>query len=292
MSSPAQRTESATLGALYTLTGTRTDNRVVIAPQRGALVTSWQVGGRELLYMDDSTLHDMTKNVRGGVPVLFPFPGKLLSDTFAYKGRVGTDLPQHGFARLMPWRVLQSSGDALALGLTSDATTLTRFPWSFLAQLSFQVRERSLQLSFSVENTDTEPLPFALGYHPYFYVRDSEKARVRIDSRATQAFDNVRKQIVAFAGFDLTQPELDLHLLDHNSQACSLVWPDGCALRIEADAEFVVWVVWTLAGRDFVCLEPWTARGNALSSGHNVLTVEPGQTRNIQLQLSFETTLG
>jgi galactose mutarotase-like enzyme len=46
--------------------------------------------------------------------------------------------------------------------------------------------------------------------------------------------------------------------------------------------------VWTLAGRDFVCLEPWTARGNALSSGHNVLTVEPGQTRNIQLDLSFE----
>ena len=287
MSSPAQRTASATLGELYTLADTRTDNRVVIAPQRGALVTSWQVAGRELLYMDDSTLHDTTKNVRGGIPVLFPSPGKLLGDTFAYKGRVGTDLRQHGFARLMPWRVLQSSGEALALGLTSDATTRTRFPWTFQAQLSFQVRERSLQLSFSVENTDTEPLPFALGYHPYFQVRDSEKARVRIDSRATQAFDNVRKQIVPFAGFDLTQPEVDLHLLDHNNQECSLVWPDGSALRLHADPELVVWVVWTLAGRDFVCLEPWTARGNALNSGQQVLTVEPGQTRNIQLELAF-----
>jgi galactose mutarotase-like enzyme len=288
MSSPAQRTASATLGELYTLADTRTDNRVVIAPQRGALLTSWQVAGRELLYMDDSTLHDTTKNVRGGIPVLFPSPGKLLSDTFAYKGRVGTDLKQHGFARLMPWRVLQSSGDALALGLASDATTLKRFPWRFQAQLSFQVRERSLQLLFSLENTDSEPLPFALGYHPYFQVRDSDKAHVQIDSRATQAFDNVRKQIVPFAGFDLTQPELDLHLLDHHSQACSLVWPDGSALRMQADPEFVVWVVWTLAGRDFVCLEPWTARGNALSSGQDVLTVEPGKTRNIQLELSFE----
>jgi len=287
MSSPAQRTASETLGELYTLADTRTESSAVIAPRRGALLTSWQVAGRELLYMDDSTLHDTTKNVRGGIPVLFPSPGKLISDTFAYKGRVGTDLKQHGFARLMPWQVRESSGETLVLGLASDATTLTRFPWTFQAQLSFALRERSLELSFSLENTDTEPLPFALGYHPYFQVSDSEKARVRIDSQTTQAFDNVRKQIVPFAGFDLTLPELDLHLLDHNSPECSLVWPDGSALRIQADPEFVVWVVWTLSGRDFVCVEPWTARGNALSTGHNVLTVEPGQTRNIGVSLTF-----
>jgi galactose mutarotase-like enzyme len=219
--------------------------------------------------------------------VLCPSPGKLLSDTFAYKGRVGTDLKQHGFARLMPWRVLQSSGDALELGIEAGPTTLTRFPWTFHAQLSFRVRERSLQLLFSVENTDSEALPFALGYHPYFQVRDSDKPQVYIGSKATQAFDNVRKQIVPFAGFDLTQPELDLHLLDHGSQDCSLVWPDGSALRIHADPEFAVWVVWTLAGRDFVCLEPWTARGNALHSGHNVLTVEPGKTHSLRLDLEF-----
>jgi galactose mutarotase-like enzyme len=275
------------LGELFTLADTRTDNRVVVAPQRGALVTSWQVAGRELLYMDDSTLHDTTKNVRGGIPVLFPCPGKLVSDTFAYKGRIGTDLKQHGFARLMAWQVLQSAGDALVLGLVSDATTLTRLPWTFQARLSFRVRDCSLQILFSLKNTDTDPLPFALGYHPYFHVGEHEKANVRIPSPATRAFDNVRKHIVPFTGFDLTQPELDLHLLDHGSEECSLQWPDGAALHIHADPEFLVWVVWTLAERDFVCLEPWTARGNALSSGQNVLTVEPGQTRSLRLDLEF-----
>ena len=262
-------------------------SRAVIAPARGAIAIEWSVAGDELLYLDEGTFLDREKNVRGGIPVLFPSPGKLLSDTFAYKGRVGTDLKQHGFARLMPWQVRESSGEALVLGLASDASTLTRFPWSFHAQLSFALHECSLRLQLSLQNTDTEPLPFALGYHPYFQVNDSDKARVRIDSKATQAFDNVRKQIIPFTGFDLTQPELDLHLLDHNSQECSLVWPDGSVLRIHADPEFVVWVVWTLAGRDFVCLEPWTARGNALSTGHNLLTVEPGQTREIGLELTF-----
>jgi galactose mutarotase-like enzyme len=283
MSSPAQRTVSATLGELYTLADKHSS--AVIAPQRGALVTSWKVAGRELLYMDDSTLHDTTKNVRGGIPVLFPSPGKLTSDTFAHKGRIGTDLKQHGFARLMPWRVRSSSGSSLHLELHDDASTLARFPWRFQAQLSFQLQGCCLQLQFHLHNTDSEPLPFALGYHPYFQISDSEKPNVSITSRATQAFDNVRKQIVAFAGFDLTQPELDLHLLDHNEHACTLTRPDGSALRMRADPEFAVWVVWTLAQRDFVCVEPWTARAGALSSGHGLLTVDPGQTRTLRVEL-------
>ena len=287
MSSPAQRTASATLGELFTLADPHTDSRAVVAPERGALVTSWAIAGRQLLYMDDSTLHDTTKNVRGGIPVLFPSPGKLLSDTFAYKGRVGTDLKQHGFARLMPWQVQQSSAQALTLGLEADAATLTRFPWRFRAQLDVRVIACSLELRFHVENSDTEPLPFALGYHPYFYVSEQSKSQLRIASHASQAFDNVRKQIVPFTGFDLTRPELDLHLLDHGSQACAMQWPDGSALRIQADPEFLVWVVWTLEGREFVCLEPWTARGNALSTGHDVLTVEPGETRSLSITLTF-----
>jgi galactose mutarotase-like enzyme len=287
MSSPTERTESAALGELFTLAGTHTDTRAVIAPQRGALVTSFQVAGRELLYMDDSTLYDASKNVRGGIPVLFPSPGKLTSDTFAHEGRVGTDLKQHGFARLMAWHVAHSSADTLALELESDASTLARFPWSFQAQLSFHLIGRCLQLRFTLRNTDTTALPFALGYHPYFRVAEADKAHVSIASHATQAFDNVRKQIVPFQGFDLTQHELDIHLLDHGSDACALAWPDGSQLRVRADPEFAVWVVWTLAQRDFVCIEPWTARGGALNSGLNLLTVEPGHARTLQVELEF-----
>jgi galactose mutarotase-like enzyme len=187
----------------------------------------------------------------------------------------------------MAWKVLESAGDALLLGLDADASTLARFPWNFQAQLGFRVQARGLQLRFSLHNLDTEPLPFALGYHPYFHVAETEKPLVRIASQATEAFDNVRKQVVPFTGFDLTEPELDLHLLDHGSQECALAWPDGSKLLLRADPEFAVWVVWTLGGRDFVCLEPWTARANALNSGNNLLTVEPGQTRTLQLELEY-----
>jgi galactose mutarotase-like enzyme len=51
-----------------------------IAPHRGAIVTSLRIAGRELLYLDRATFDDPSKNVRGGIPVLFPTPGKLAND--------------------------------------------------------------------------------------------------------------------------------------------------------------------------------------------------------------------
>ena len=47
-----------------------------------------------------------------------------------------------------------------------------------------------------VDNLDSEPMPYALGFHPYFFVKD--KTRLAISTQATQAFDNVRKELVPF----------------------------------------------------------------------------------------------
>src|SRR5438874_1631584 len=88
---------SSSAGDLVTLSDSSAKSEVVIAPKRGAIVTSFRVDGRELLFMDESTLHDPAKNVRGGNPVLFPAPGKLEGDAWAWGGRRGA-MKQHGFA--------------------------------------------------------------------------------------------------------------------------------------------------------------------------------------------------
>ncbi len=53
------------------------DAEVQVVPARGALVTRFQVRGVDLLFLDEATLGDLSKNVRGGVPLLFPNPGRL-----------------------------------------------------------------------------------------------------------------------------------------------------------------------------------------------------------------------
>ncbi len=259
-----------------------------IVPGRGAIITGFRVGDRELLYLDESTLRDPAKNVRGGVPLLFPSPGRLTGDRFERDGRSGS-MKQHGFARDLPWlpRAHDDADAARAtLVLRSNDATRTMYPWDFQVTLGVALRGAALRLDLSVQNTGTSPMPFGFGIHPYFLV--SDKAGARIATRATRAFDNVSKTIVPFRGFDLTAKEVDMHLLDHGSSESALDWADGARLELRASPEHRRWVVWTLAGRDFVCVEPWTAPADALNSGESLLFVEPGSSKALWIEMKYE----
>src|SRR4051812_18709968 len=83
-----------------------------VVPARGALLCRLAVGGREVLYLDQATLEDPTKNVRGGVPLLFPFAGRLEGDRFE---PASTTMPQHGFGRSLAWKVVEQRADLVRM---------------------------------------------------------------------------------------------------------------------------------------------------------------------------------
>ncbi len=262
---------------------------VSVVPGRGAIVTRFRVGDREILYLDEETLRDPAKNVRGGIPVLFPSPGRLTGDRFVHGGRSGA-MKQHGFARELPWETRSvEATDAARATLVLRATDATRaaYPYDFAMAITFSLAGATLRLDVDVENTGAEPLPFAFGLHPYFLVPDAGKAAARIATRATRAFDNVEKKTVPFHGFDLTAKEVDLHLVDHGSTESELAWGDGARVAIRASSELTRWVVWTLRGRDFVCVEPWTAPADALNTGESLIELAPGARRALWVELAY-----
>ncbi|HEX5659467.1 MAG TPA: galactose mutarotase [Polyangiales bacterium] len=258
------------------------NSRVEVAPQRGGLVTSFQVDGRELLYLEPATLADASKNVRGGIPVLFPSPGKLRDDTFSYEGKRGA-LKQHGFARNLPWTVEGST-----LTLEANAQTRAQFPWDFRYALTITLQGARLRLGIRVENPGVEPLPFGLGFHPYFVLRD--KTAAKIDTQASTIFDNVTKEVRPFTGFDFTRKEQDLYLLDHGSTHSALHYGDGSRLEVRASPDFTRWVVWSLADKDYVCIEPWTSPPDALNTGEGLLRLAPGATHDAWVELELLRT--
>ncbi len=87
-------------------------------------------------------------------------------------------------------------------------------------------------------------------------------------------------------GIDLTLPEVALHLQDHNTTESALLVDGTPLVRLKGSREFTHWVVWTLKGRDFVCLEPWTCPGDALNTADRLIIVPPGETRALWLEIS------
>ena len=272
--------------ALETVVLADGEARVVVAPARGGMVTRFDVGGAPVLFLDEASLLDLSKNVRGGSPVLFPSPGPLAGERFERGGRTGS-MKQHGFARQERWSVVAQTDAAVTLELLANDATRAQFPWDFALHLRYALAGGTLTVATTVENRSATDLPFALGFHPYFHVPDADKARCRILTDATRAFDNVTKTMIdVVSPLDLARKEVDLHLANHTPHEATLERASGDRIVVAGDAAFGRWVVWTLASKDFVCLEPWTAAANALNTGEDLMTVAAGASRTHTMSIA------
>jgi galactose mutarotase-like enzyme len=254
------------------------DQALELVPARGGLVTRWEVHGEEVLYLEEATLLDFTRNVRGGIPQLFPSPGRPAP---------GSALPQHGFARQRPFTPVEAPGDALACELSSDDATRAAFPHDFRLRFEASLSPAGLHLGWTVANPGPAPLPLHLGIHPYFRVPVPNKAAARVDHTASSCFDNVAGHPVPVGPVDFSGPEVDLHLEGLSTTAALFHRGAGRPLRLAWTPHFRVLVLWTQPGKDFICVEPWTARGGAVTTGQGLLHVAPGAAEVLGIDLAL-----
>ena len=132
------------------------DIRVKIAPKRGGLVTSFSINSTEILYLDRETFDDITKNVRGGIPLLFPNAGPLNCGLY--------NLPQHGFARRMPWHIIEQNLNSITQQLLPDEETSENYPFNFELKLKLEVGNNKLTHSLTIKNTGNISMPTAYVY--------------------------------------------------------------------------------------------------------------------------------
>src|SRR5512146_747059 len=116
-------------------------------PARGALVAGLRVANTDVLYLDPAPLAARTHNVRGGIPVLFPFAGKLADETFTL---TGTKMKQHGFGRNRAWSVTERDAASVRMTLAADAETRAQWPYTFTAHHTVMVVPRGLQLELTI----------------------------------------------------------------------------------------------------------------------------------------------
>jgi galactose mutarotase-like enzyme len=266
-----------------------TGSLVTLAPARGGMVARFSVGGVPVLFLDETTLADPTRSVRGGIPVLFPIAGKLPGDRYEVAGRPFA-MKQHGFARDFPWSVLAESTDdgaSVTLGLDASDATRAQYPFAFALRFTYRLRGAVLEVEQRYENRGDTPMPLHPGLHPYFFVPDATKSAVRLDTDATRAFDNrTGHEVAVRQPIELAGREVDLFLLDHHPRQTVLHRPGLPGVRIGFGDEQALLVVWTLPGRDFVCVEPWRARPGAMAHGVAPV-IAPGGHESTMLTLSL-----
>jgi aldose 1-epimerase len=113
-----------------------------------------------------------------GIPLLFPFPGRLKGTKLPWENREfplpegdGAGNAIHGFVMNRPWRIVEQT-DSLLKGefqaSVDDPDILNHWPADFKITATYEVVGSALLATYVVENPDEVPLPCGLGTHPYF----------------------------------------------------------------------------------------------------------------------------
>ena len=136
----------------------------------GANVLSYKpTGHSEVLFRPAKRDYNRGESFHGGIPVCWP----------QFGNRFTKALPQHGFARIMPFTVkgTEYSEDMteVTLALKSNEETKKLWPHDFELEMKISVSMK-LNLKLTTKNTGSEPLEFSCGFHPYFLLRNRDDA--------------------------------------------------------------------------------------------------------------------
>ena len=243
-----------------------------ISPARGALVTGLKLKDREVLFLDRASFDDPAKNVRGGIPVLFPYAGKLADETFL---AARTKMKQHGFGRNKAWAVAEHAPAMLRMSLPPDEETRAQYPYEFSVEQSVLVLPRGIHIELLVGNHGGKPLPVSPGWHPYFTCAGASKGKVTgsVEGFTPDKIGNDRE-------FDFGLPA------PRNGRARFEV-PGLGALLLSFSPELRHMQFWSLPGKDFICLEPFYGPNNTINTDLRA-EIAPGAYRTFWMRIELE----
>jgi galactose mutarotase-like enzyme len=270
--------------------------------RRGAEILSWQVGGRELIWHGDPSFWPWR------APVLFPVVGASTDAQVRVDGR-SYPMPQHGFARLLDFAVVEHGETEVLLRLEDSNDTRQHYPFAFRFDTHIRLAPDAVHLRFSVHNTGDRPLPYALGYHPAFPWPFDREDRAG-HSVEFDAAEEPGVPLVTASG--LLLPSLRLAPLDGaclplspdlfeegalvfrnaRSRRMRFVSPSGAAIAIEAQSCAHL-ALWTKPEAPFLSMEAWTGHADwdgfsgDLAERDSVRLIEPGGFDEDRMSLSW-----
>ena len=218
-------------------------------------------------------------------PILFPIVGSLKNNSFEYEGLSYT-LPRHGFARELPFEVVEKKEDSVTFSLQSNEETLKKYPFSFELQLRYTLIDSTLHLGYKVINTSNTSLPFCIGGHPAFALpKKFESYCLQFDASTSLTYHLLAEGLISDQTKTLEIPKhqlaLQYSLFENDalvfknipSKSVTILEENQPILRV-AYSDFPDLGIWTPIHAPFICIEPWFGYSDTPSNSGNILEKE------------------
>lgn len=274
---------------IFELKDNEHDSYVKLAPERGGIITGFGINGQEILYMDEDTFYDSTKYVRGGNPILFPICGTLNSGEYVYNGDK-YKMENHGLVRNYPWQVVGTDvNDKASIKIKFKSSDITKkyYPFDFEMVYTYTLKGNVLTIDQEYINNSEVDMPVYAGFHPYFNITNKSKLKYEID--ASLYFDFEGNDVKSYNGFiDMTDEDKSKIFLDVKSNHLSF-YDEGFKRKIsmEYSSEFKYIVLWSVIGKNFICIEPWMAKPDSMNTKEDLYFIKPHDSYKAYLTITY-----
>lgn len=224
-------------------------------------------------------------------PVLFPIVGALKENTCYVQGK-SYQLPRHGFARDMEFRLYEQAADRLGFLLESNKDTLAKYPFSFKFYIDYVINGNTLSVSYRVVNTGEDDMYFSVGGHPAFRLPLLEGELYEDYYLQFSQQESAGKWPVMSDGLLAEEPVPFLENTDRIPLTKALFYKDAIVLKhlnsnsvkllsgrsgngFEFDfTGFPYLGIWAAKNANFVCIEPWCGIADSVTADQQLTDKE------------------
>jgi aldose 1-epimerase len=303
-------------GTVVELNDSRNQTAVSILPALGNLTVEMKVKGHNVLRFPFTSAADYTGGSGSiGIPFLAPWADRLDEQAFYANGkRYAFDMslgnvrgtnPIHGFLTSVPdWKVIETRADGQSAWVTSrleffkHPSWMKQFPFAHTIEMTHRLRDGVLEVTTRLDNLSVEPMPVAVGFHPFFQLTDSARdewtmsvaarthwpvSEAKMPTGLTQPIDKffANPAAVQLAPLELDDVFSDL-VRDASGLATMSLRGKTQQLDVVLGANYRAVVIYAPkrgpgqdpAARNFVCIEPVAGIINALNLAHKGLYKE------------------
>jgi aldose 1-epimerase len=286
-------------GEIVQLEDASTQTAVSIVPSIGNIVFDLQVKGRKILRWPYASLDEFkARPGLSGIPFVGPWANRLDEQAFYANGRkyafdmtlgnVRGVIPIHGFLTTTDaWRVVEVKADGSSAHVTSrleffrNPMWLKQWPFAHTIEITHALRAGVLEVKTTITNMSTEPMPVAIGFHPYFQLADSPRdewtmsvgARTRwllasnkVPTGETEPIERLfaKPEAVSLRDANLDDVFGDL-VRDARGRATMTVTGRSQRLDVEFGPNYRAAVIWAPPRGEFICFEPMAGITDALN---------------------------
>lgn len=180
-------------GDVVQLEDSKAQTVVSILPSVGDIAFAMKVRGQNVLRFPYDSVEEFKNHpTLCGIPFIGPWANRLDQTAFYANGKkydFNMDLgnvrgphPIHGFltdTRL--WHVVELQADGDSAWLTSqldfyrEPDWMAQFPFAHTVQITYRLKDGVLEVQTRIHNESYDPMPVAIGFHPFFNLTDSKR---------------------------------------------------------------------------------------------------------------------